>query len=98
MERKLVGRNALEEVVASLVHAPLPTCRVIESVSTSLEGQKLASFTRVSTAVQQVGRAGSLTGTVVGVGVQSPSARAVPSADTGTFAICLTHCRQWSRR
>lgn len=29
--------------------------RVIESVSTSLEGRKLGSFTRVSTAVQQVG-------------------------------------------
>ena len=35
-------------------------CRVIESVSTSLEGQKLASFTRVSTAVQQVGVGGLL--------------------------------------
>lgn len=35
-------------------------CRVIESVSTSLEGQKLASFTRVSTAVQQVGIGGLL--------------------------------------
>ncbi len=28
-------------------------CRVTESVATSLEGCKLASFTRVSTAVQQ---------------------------------------------
>lgn len=49
---------------------------MIESVSTSLEGQKLASFTRVSTAVQQVGA--GLRPLVVGptVGCQEEGRRA----------------------
>lgn len=43
LKKKLMERNVAEEIAD----------KVIESVSTSLEGQKLASFTRVSTAVQQ---------------------------------------------
>ncbi|KAL4443319.1 hypothetical protein ABPG75_011056 [Micractinium tetrahymenae] len=43
LKKKLMERNVAEEIAN----------RVIESVATSLEGQKLASFTRVSTAVQQ---------------------------------------------
>ncbi|KAL4418883.1 hypothetical protein ABPG77_010052 [Micractinium sp. CCAP 211/92] len=43
LKKKLMERNVAEEIAD----------RVIESVATSLEGQKLASFTRVSTAVQQ---------------------------------------------
>lgn len=43
LKKKLMERNVAEEIAD----------RVIESVATSLEGQRLASFTRVSTAVQQ---------------------------------------------
>ncbi|EFN56873.1 hypothetical protein CHLNCDRAFT_21935 [Chlorella variabilis] len=43
LKKKLMERNVAEEIAD----------KVTESVATSLEGRKLASFTRVSTAVQQ---------------------------------------------